>query len=463
MLKNTLKALVVVLLMCACAHSDKTPVASDMDIKAKIAEDDQKIARAYQEQWDILAQDELLKSADSLKKAKAHEADGDSYDKTATQLTKFDESYAKAEKAAASYGARFQALLAARKKVLESGIRQFPDDNKKFAKLDEEFRDIVDNRKVDVKDYTDLQQQYLQLSGQMTKNINLMNAKAQVEDAKKNKAAKYAPVSLNRAELDIKNAEVAIDTNMNNVSAYAPLVKRANRSAANLAAVVAEQKKVNYELNEAAAQKIVNQSGSLDRLNFDLAVTNSELMQSQDKLNQTNTELRQSQEELQAAQIAASEKERKLSRAEAEIRFQAALDSAQKQFSNSEADVYRQGNKILIRLKSIGFASGKADLPSTSKPMLDKVAGIAQQLNSSEVVVEGHTDSVGSAEVNNAISQKRAESVVSYLSEEGLTKSSLQAVGYGYQKPLTSNKTKEGRAQNRRVDVWITPETVTTN
>ena len=133
------------------------------------------------------------------------------------------------------------------------------------------------------------------------------------------------------------------------------------------------------------------------------------------------------------------------------------LDNAQKQFSNTEADVYRQGDKILIRLKKMEFSIGKASVPTKSKKLLDKVALVAKQLGPQEVIVEGHTDSVGTAEVNNKISQQRADSVLGYLENEGISKSILQSVGYGFEKPLSSNKTRTGRAQNRRVDIWITP------
>jgi OmpA-OmpF porin, OOP family len=286
-----------------------------------------------------------------------------------------------------------------------------------------------------------------------------------VDDAIKNKAKKHAPRALNQAQIDIKNAENMMESNINDPSAYTPLVRKANRSAALLAAIVVEQKKVNYNLDESAAQKIVVQDGRLERLNFDLAITGAALAQSQNNQAMTADQLAKSQNEidrknqlLAMSENQSDEQKKQLRAAAQEKRFQTALESAQKQFKPSEADVYRQGDKILIRLKTIGFATGKSELPETSKALVDKVATVAQQLGPQQVVVEGHTDSVGSAEVNNQISQKRAETVMSYLTEDGISKDSLQAVGYGFQKPLSSNKTKAGRAQNRRVDIWITPD-----
>ena len=218
-------------------------------------------------------------------------------------------------------------------------------------------------------------------------------------------------------------------------------------------------------------------------MNFDLAVTGAALVETRQNLiateAQAKTEAQEAQmkselsqvqmdrqsEMLVTAQTDKDMQDKKISdqqaSADSEKRFQAVLLSAQTQFSASEAEVFRQGNKILIRLKTVGFESGKSDIPEKSKPLLERVAKVAEQLDASQLVVEGHTDSVGPAAVNDSISQKRAESVVSYLSTEGIAAEKMQAIGYGFQKPLSTNTTKTGRAQNRRVDVWISPTETT--
>ena len=72
------------------------------------------------------------------------------------------------------------------------------------------------------------------------------------------------------------------------------------------------------------------------------------------------------------------------------------------------------------------------------------------------MVVEGHTDSTGSAEVNDRISQERADAVLSYLvNNRTIEADRVLAVGKGFSEPLASDRTKEGRAQNRRIDVVI--------
>jgi outer membrane protein OmpA-like peptidoglycan-associated protein len=90
--------------------------------------------------------------------------------------------------------------------------------------------------------------------------------------------------------------------------------------------------------------------------------------------------------------------------------------------------------------------------------LLSKVQLAIRSFNYPEVIVEGHTDSTGSTEVNQQLSQERATAVKEYLvSNDTLPGSNVLAVGYGSTRPLMSNETAEGRAVNRRIDVIITP------
>ena len=132
------------------------------------------------------------------------------------------------------------------------------------------------------------------------------------------------------------------------------------------------------------------------------------------------------------------------------------VSDAAAKFTPTEAEVYRQNDILIIRLKSMNFASGRSDLPSDSMNVLAKVKEIIVDLGSKDIMVEGHTDSIGQAKINQVLSEKRAESVMKYFaSGKEMENNKLASAGFGYSKPLASNKTKEGRAQNRRVDVLI--------
>ena len=87
---------------------------------------------------------------------------------------------------------------------------------------------------------------------------------------------------------------------------------------------------------------------------------------------------------------------------------------------------------------------------------IDNLAGVMKQYPDLNVVIEGHTDSVGTAAYNKKLSQRRAESVKKYMVEKGgIDANRLKAQGFGEEKPIASNKTKEGRQQNRRVEAAV--------
>ena len=102
--------------------------------------------------------------------------------------------------------------------------------------------------------------------------------------------------------------------------------------------------------------------------------------------------------------------------------------------------------------KVIYFDTGKATFKPNTITTLEKVVAILVQYPTSKFDVEGHTDSVGSAKSNMELSQRRANAVVKYLKEHGV-KCQLNAKGYGESKPKYSNKTRAGRAKNRRVEI----------
>lgn len=116
-------------------------------------------------------------------------------------------------------------------------------------------------------------------------------------------------------------------------------------------------------------------------------------------------------------------------------------------------------DKKQIRIKQkIHFKTGKAIIQPISFPILDEVAAVIKGMPKIRVRVEGHTDNRGGKAYNKKLSQRRANSVREYLVEQGLAPFRLTSVGYGLQKPIESNKTKQGRAANRRVEFHILGE-----
>lgn len=102
------------------------------------------------------------------------------------------------------------------------------------------------------------------------------------------------------------------------------------------------------------------------------------------------------------------------------------------------------------------FATGKSALSTASKEALVKFATSLKSTPETDVKIYGHTDNTGSREINEKLSNERAESVAKYLIENGVSGDRLATEGKAYDEPVASNETAEGRAQNRRVEIYIT-------
>jgi OOP family OmpA-OmpF porin len=109
--------------------------------------------------------------------------------------------------------------------------------------------------------------------------------------------------------------------------------------------------------------------------------------------------------------------------------------------------------ELIVSLRGVHFASDSAALTSEAKSILDGALAAINANQSSQLSVEGHTDSRLSESYNQALSQRRAQSVADYLMSSGVSSSRLNPVGMGESSPVASNDTREGRAQNRRVDI----------
>jgi outer membrane protein OmpA-like peptidoglycan-associated protein len=105
------------------------------------------------------------------------------------------------------------------------------------------------------------------------------------------------------------------------------------------------------------------------------------------------------------------------------------------------------------RIYGINFATDSDVINDESKPTVDKVAAILKANPSWKITIEGHTDSTATALYNQKLSERRAASVKAYLVSAGITADRLQTVGYGASKPVATNDSALGRAQNRRVEL----------
>jgi len=161
-------------------------------------------------------------------------------------------------------------------------------------------------------------------------------------------------------------------------------------------------------------------------------------------------------QELVATQAKAEELQGDLA-AERE-RLRQVMADAQRRFNELQSElisVSKDARGTIISMSDILFETGKADLKPDLRTNLARIAGILIVYKEPKILVEGHTDNVGSREFNQKLSEDRASNVMNFLIENGVGAERLTSMGSAFDKPIADNSTAEGRAKNRRVDLIV--------
>ena len=115
-----------------------------------------------------------------------------------------------------------------------------------------------------------------------------------------------------------------------------------------------------------------------------------------------------------------------------------------------------QDNQLKLAIPSdISFDTGRSDIKGNFAPILDRFAAGLRENQSTDVRIVGHTDNTGTDAINNPLSVDRANSTRNYLTSRGVSGSRIQIEGHGSYQPIASNSTASGRAQNRRVEIFV--------
>jgi outer membrane protein OmpA-like peptidoglycan-associated protein len=189
----------------------------------------------------------------------------------------------------------------------------------------------------------------------------------------------------------------------------------------------------------------------------DQAQAQADLLHAQgEKQARTSAELSETRQELagQAQHLAATEQQltaEQRARKAAEQQARTAMDALQKL-----AAVKEEARGLVITLNgSVLFATNQSALLPSAQERLNQVAQALNGGSTGAIVVEGYTDSTGSQQANEDLSRRRAESVRDYLISQGVDKDRIRAQGLGPSRPIADNKSAEGRANNRRVEIVV--------
>ncbi len=222
---------------------------------------------------------------------------------------------------------------------------------------------------------------------------------------------------------------------------------------------------IDLPFNQANRKVIVTLQNSISKLNKDnadliaqLDQARNDLMlaeQKQQQLTQTHQErLAQLQQKFESE--IGSEIKQQEQRKQQQKDLQARFEFVQSLFDPAEARVFLQRQNVIIAAQGFAFPPGESEIDAVNFPLLNKVVQSIRKFPDSRVSVEGHTDSTGSAELNMKLSKERAMKVAAFLVDVGeIDATRVSSEGFGKERPVASNETKEGRAANRRVEIQI--------
>lgn len=285
------------------------------------------------------------------------------------------------------------------------------------------------------------------------------NARQDIAQATESEADEYSPKTLKRALEELALSVAVLETNRTQrekAKNHALQASRLARRSVEITEMIKDFKRREYTMEEIILwyQKQISliSEPTGDELHFDQP--NHEVVTALRNKLVNYTEIQQAElatrMDLQS-RLEAVERENR----EAQARF----DKIQDLFSAYEANVYRQGHNVLLELRAFNFPSGGSEIQSENFALLDKIVTAVKSFPNPDVVVSGHTDSVGGADVNQQLSQRRAETVASFLEKVGgVARNHITAIGYGESRPVANNETERGRKSNRRIEVLIINE-----
>jgi len=442
--------IMLTVLMTGCASLRKAQLASENNPQQAVAEVTQVMTVAQQSQFDVLADEEFTKGSTYLADAKRGLNQGELVDTIVANAAIAKAFFQDAEKTANARSSSSSRILKARASALGAGVRKSDPLVEIMLLIDEDLKYETKqfSRTLSPEDFAELQKRYLVLEAKAVQFSQLNSAKKAISQAMKDDADDLAPKSLRTASLDYEAAMNIIAQSPRSPAVYKNSVNSSLASATQLRDVMSVILGAQGTPEHIAVQ-IVKQKRALGEMSTTLKTAKQSLGEMSTTLKTAKQSLQDKEGELKRTEGVLKTQEQQLARASTQVRFQKAMDEAREVLSDDDALVYQQGNKLVFRLKRVNFKSGTAVIPESSKQLISKVDAIIKKMDAEKVVVQGHTDSVGSAEINKKLSVKRASAVANHLvSLRGGYK--LTYAGFGEAYPIVSNDTVEGRATNRR-------------
>ncbi len=467
-----------VLSACAGGQLEMEEVGTTVNPAEEVNRFDSEISTAQKNQLNVLAPTSFAKAEAYLNDAKKALKSGDELSEILEPIASGDAQLQHAEEMAQVARTTLPNAIKARELARAAGATNLGED---YVRAEEQFlkltKAIEDN---DLKYAQDNREKvaaaFDQLEVRAIKEQTLGEARKLIKQAEEEGARKRTPKTLAAAQQKLNDADAFISKHRYEKEKIQQKSSEALFQAQRLVQVTRQSKQLgemqpeqltlwvegilSQTTNKLSAPDMRNKSFDTQRENILGSIKSlqddRQFIASQEKAHLEEIEsLKQ-----QVAMLEGKTREERVSieRLEAEKQFNELYNQVKGYFSADEAEVYKQSNRLIIRLRAMQFPVGQAVIMPSNYELLSKVQRSIRTFSEPDVVIEGHTDSTGSDEVNDHLSQQRAESVRDYLvANKTLPEQKIVAIGYGSKRPLASNETEMGRAINRRIDVVLSP------
>lgn len=359
--------------------------------------------------------------------------------------------------------------IVARNRAVVAGAHE--KNTKEFVAADEKLIELGDltteGAIADVREQRQaLAKRYAKLEVATLQYTTAKDAKEQLRNAERLRADRYAPETYKQAveQLALANNVLASDADSQTKAAGHA------HNAYNLASRAVQITKIIKEFQQSGMtdeqivlwyQTQLTKAVAPTTLSPDFVRPNDDMIA--DLALNIQSMVNNASESAQSLQASRRDYAEELTMNEAQKQRQAEIDdrfrTVQNAFTNEEAEVYRQGNDVLIRAYGFNFPSGSSEIQSDNFPLLNKITASIGQFPESKVQVSGHTDSRGGDSLNMDLSRDRARKVAKFLVDVGnMSTAKVSSIGFASKQPLASNETAAGRAENRRVEILIINE-----
>lgn len=468
------------LLLTACAGGLQTaqPIATTDNPVELVNQFDNEITTARKNKINVLSPTRFARAEKSLTEARTSLERGDEISNIFRRVAEGRAQLNEAEDMAQIAQTTLPDVIKSRDMARAAGATELDD----YADTEEAFLALT--KAIENNNLRQAQQgkarvanEFQDLELQAIKKETIGEVRKLIEQAEKEEAKKYAPESLAVAKKKLEDTDAFITQNPYEKEKMLEMSADALFYAQRLNQINAESKKIRDMESEKIALRVeellhraTTALSAPDMRNEPLKTQASNIVGSIsaleadhvfmiDKVQDQMTEIDKLKSQIQSLEGQSEEQRLAKERLAAEKEFNTLFTEIQQFFTADEAEVYKQGNQLVIRLKAMKFPVGKDVIMPDAYGLLSKVQRAIRTFGEPDLVIEGHTDSTGSNQVNEHLSQQRAQAVREYLiANRTLPAENIVAVGYGSMRPLASNESAEGRAINRRIDVIVKPQ-----